>query len=91
MDEDKDKTPLPPITEPEAEPSTSEDKTRLISLTEASEIYGFNSDYLGQLARKGRLNAQKVGSMWVTTPQNIEAFIDSRQKRGRFRDDVSPT
>ena len=66
----------------------TDDKTRLISLAEASELYGFNPDYLGQLARRGRLIAQKVGSMWVTTPQNVEDFIASRQKRGSFRDDI---
>jgi hypothetical protein len=86
MDNNNDKTPL--ITETESDSAANEDKTRLISLTEASESYGFNPDYLGQLARRGRLVAQKVGSMWVTTPQNVEDFIASRQKRGSFRDDI---
>ena len=86
MDEDKDKTP--PITESEAEPSTSEDKTRLISLPEAANLYGFHPEYLNQLARKGRLEAQKIGKMWVTTPENVEQYIVSRQKRGAYRDDI---
>lgn len=66
----------------------TDDKNRLISLPEAAELYGFNPDYLGQLARKGRLKAQKVGNSWVTTPYDVEVFILSRQKRGSFRDDV---
>lgn len=66
----------------------SKDKSRLISLAEAAETYGFSQDYLGNLARKGRLKAQKVGSMWVTTPANIEAYIQSRQERGVYRDDI---
>jgi hypothetical protein len=70
--------------------SNQEDKTRLISLAEATELYGFNSDYLGQLARRGRLRAQKVGNSWVTTPQALEDFIASRKKRGSFRDDIQP-
>lgn len=64
------------------------DKNRLISLAEAAEVYGFNQDYLGNLARKGRLKAQKVGSMWVTTPADVEAYIQSRQDRGAYRDDI---
>jgi hypothetical protein len=66
----------------------TDDKTRLISLAEAAELYGFSQDYLGELARRGRLKAQKVGKFWITTPENVEDFIQSRQKRGVFRDDI---
>jgi hypothetical protein len=77
---------------PENKPSSlsgnQDDKTRLISLPEAAEIYGFNPDYLSQLARRGRLKAQKVGNSWVTTPADVEEFIKSREKRGVFREDI---
>ena len=63
-------------------------KDRLISLPEAAEIYGFSADYLGHLARKGRLKAQKVGNTWVTTPADIEVYIRSRKQRGLFREDI---
>lgn len=65
------------------------DKTRLISLSEAAEIYGFNANYLSNLASKGRLKAQKVGYFWVTTPQDVEEYIQSRKHRGVYRDDIS--
>lgn len=68
--------------------SNTDDKTRLISLPEAAELYGFNPRYLGELARKGRLKAQKVGDLWVTTPQNVEDYIRSRQKKGAFRNNI---
>jgi hypothetical protein len=64
------------------------DKTKLISLAEAADIYGFNPDYLGQLARRGRLKAHKIGNMWVTTLLDIETFIDSREHKGAFREDI---
>lgn len=64
------------------------DKTRLISLAEAAELYGFNQQYLAQLAQKGRLKAQKIGNIWVTTPQHMEEYVASRQKRGAYRDDI---
>ena len=67
---------------------TDEDKVRLISLPEAAELYGFSARYLGNLARRGRLKAQKVGDVWVTTPKNVEEYISSRHKRGVFRDDI---
>ena len=66
----------------------TDDKTRLISLPEAAELYGFNHRYLGNLARKGRLKAQKVGDVWITTPQDVEIYIASRHKRGAYRDDI---
>lgn len=69
--------------------STNDDKQRLISLAEAAKLYGFNPRYLAELAKKGRLSAQKIGNSYVTTPQNMEDYIQSRQKRGVFRDDIS--
>jgi hypothetical protein len=68
--------------------SAGDDKTRLISLKEASDIYGFDHRYLATLARKGRLKAKKIAGAWLTTPQDIEVFIESRQMRGAFRDDI---
>lgn len=68
--------------------SDTDDKTRLISLPEAAELYGFSLNYLGNLVRKGRLKAQKVGDRWITTPQDVEEFIASREKRGVYRDDI---
>jgi hypothetical protein len=66
----------------------TEDKARLISLAEASELYGFSYGYLRQLARRERLKAIKIGNSWVTTPANVEEYIRSRQKRGVYRDDI---
>ena len=86
MDENNDNTP--PIDKPESEPAAGEDKTRLISMPEAAELYGFHPIYLANLARRGRLNAQKVGATWVTTPKDVEDYIVSRQKRGVYRDDI---
>ena len=71
-------------------PNANEGKDRLISLAEASELYGFNADYLRQLILKGRLNAQKIGKFWVTTPTDVERYIRSRKRMGAFRDDIKP-
>ncbi|MBK8989529.1 MAG: helix-turn-helix domain-containing protein [Chloroflexi bacterium] len=66
----------------------TDDKTRLIGLAEAADLYGFNRDYLTQLAKKGRLKAEKIGNMWLTTPQNMEDYIRSRAPRGVYRSDI---
>jgi hypothetical protein len=65
------------------------DKNRLISLSEAAELYGFNRHYLAQLAQRGRLSAQKIGNSYATTPLAMEEYINSRQKRGVYRDDIA--
>ena len=67
-----------------------DDKTRLISLPEAAELYGFNPQYLSRLAKKGRLKAQKLADRWITTPKDVEDYIRSREKRGAYRDDIQP-
>ena len=61
---------------------------RWIPLSEASELYGFNHAYLATLARSGRLKAQKLGSIWVTTREAVETYIRSRKKVGVFREDI---
>ncbi len=68
--------------------SEPDDKTRLISLADAAAMYGFSRVYLSELAKKGRLKAQKLGNSWVTSPADMEDYIRSRQKRGVYRDDI---
>ena len=66
----------------------TDDKTRLISLAEASDLYGLSRVYLTQLAQKGRLKARKIANAWVTTPNDVEEYIRSRQRKGAYRDDI---
>ena len=64
------------------------DKSRAITLVEAAQLYGFSRNYLGNLVRKGRLKATKSGGTWLTTPADVEVFISSRKRRGKYRDDI---
>ena len=79
---------MPALSENEDTNGPTEDKTRLISLAEAAKMYGFNRNYLSELARRGRLKAQKIGSQWVTTRADVEEYIRSREPRGAYRDDI---
>lgn len=65
-----------------------EDKTRLISLADAAAMYGFSHVYLKQIAQKGRLKAQKIGGVWLTTPKDMDDYVQSRQHRGAYRQDI---
>ncbi|HEX7045904.1 MAG TPA: helix-turn-helix domain-containing protein [Burkholderiales bacterium] len=60
-------------------------KDDLLTLSQAAEAYGFSSDYLRRLAEKGRLRARKLGRNWLTTAQDMEAFIESREPRGVYK------
>lgn len=64
------------------------DKDELISLAEAARRYGFSQRYLSNLARRGRLKAIKIARNWLTTPADVEEYIRSRERRGRYRDDI---
>lgn len=68
--------------------SNEEDKNRLISLPDAAEAYGFSADYLRQLIHKGRLKGRKIGPIWTTTLADLEDYIESRKKRGVYREDI---
>jgi len=57
----------------------------LLTLSEAAATYGFSGDYLRRLAEKGRLKARKLGRNWLTTSDDMKAFIESREPRGVYR------
>jgi hypothetical protein len=42
-----------------------------LSLAQAAQMTGYHQDYLGQLARAGKLPAQKIGRNWVTTIEAV--------------------
>jgi len=60
-------------------------KDQLLTLTQAGKRYGYSSDYLRRLAEKGRLTAQKIGHTWITTADDVETFLESREPRGLYK------
>ncbi len=60
-------------------------KDQLLTLTQAGKRYGYSSDYLRRLAEKGRLAAHKVGHAWLTTADDVETFLESRERRGVYK------
>jgi hypothetical protein len=52
-----------------------EDNNRLISLKEASKMTPYSSEYLGLLVRKGKIEGQKLGGKWMTTPNAVDFYL----------------
>lgn len=47
----------------------------LLSLAEAAQISGYHQDYLGALARQGKLHAVKVGRNWTVSRGALNEFL----------------
>jgi len=60
-------------------------KDELISLSQAAELYDLSTSYLRELAIRGRLQAKKYGSQWLTTLGDIESYIKSRKVTGLYK------
>ncbi len=69
--------------------SSADPGSELISLPEAARRYGLSPKTLRLLAQKGRLKAKKMGRDWFTTPEDVQAYLSSRMKTGRFRTDIT--
>ncbi len=63
----------------------AKNKDDLLTLSQAAENYGYSGDYLRRLAEKGRLKARKLGRNWLTTSDDMQTFIESRERRGVYK------
>lgn len=45
----------------------------------------YNADYIGQLARKGKIDAYKEGKEWYTTSAAIKAYMQKRKRNRKPR------
>jgi excisionase family DNA binding protein len=62
--------------------------SELITLKEAAEYSELSYAYLRQIARSGRLKAQKFGNVWLTTRAHVDEYIRTRKKTGFYREDI---
>jgi hypothetical protein len=70
-----------------------EDLKKVISLSQASKITGYHSDYLSALIRKGEIEGEKIGGNWFTTEEAIKDYIFKqkvRHKKFALLDFLSP-
>jgi hypothetical protein len=66
------------------DPKTFNEPER-ISTKHASLMSGYNTDYLGQLCRSGRLDCRMVGSTWFITKESLRQHIDSVVKEKKAK------
>ena len=64
------------------------DDAAFLSLAQASVLTGYHQDYLGFLARAGKLEAHKIGRNWVTTKAAIEKFEKGVKDKTAFRENL---
>lgn len=48
-----------------------------ISSRRAAETTGYAQDYIGQLARTGQIDAQRVGGLWYISLESLESYKDT--------------
>ena len=53
----------------------------LISLSEAAAFCGLTHEHLSLLARRGKLEARKIGRDWLTTRAAVEEYMGDAAKR----------
>jgi hypothetical protein len=58
-----------------------ENLKKVISLSQASKITGYHSDYLSALIRKGEMKGKKIGGSWFTTEDEIKNYIFKQKVR----------
>ncbi len=56
---------------------------KVISLSQASKISGYHSDYLSALIRKGEMQGRKIGGNWFTSEEEIRNYIFKQETRNK--------
>ncbi len=54
---------------------------RLISLREAAALSGLSHAHLRWLARKGKLQATRMGRDWFTTEKAVDLYLNNEEVR----------
>ena len=76
--------PQPPAYVPsaaESEASMSFDGKEFISASNAAKLTGYHQDYVGQLARSGKIASKQLGNRWFV---DREALIDHKNEKDRL-------
>ena len=57
----------------------------LIPLKELAQLFGLDNNYLGQLARSGKIEATKRGAFWYASREAIQSYLREAQEQPRGR------
>lgn len=64
-------------------PLRTESGRTLLSTREASELSGLTHTHLGDLARRGIVDAQRVGHFWMVYEDALKAYLATPKRAGR--------
>lgn len=65
--------------------SLAETKEQLLTLKEAAEFSPYSAEYLNLLARKGKINARKIGRDWLITKTDLFEYLKKQQTESKSR------
>jgi len=57
----------------------------LIPTKAASELSGYNADYLARLCRENKIQGTQVGRSWLINRASLEAFVKAQEEKKRER------
>lgn len=60
-------------------------KEQLLSLKDAATFTPYSAEYLNLLARKGKINAQKIGRDWLITKPDLFDYLKKQQTESQSR------
>ena len=65
-------------------------KQGYLTLKEAAKLAGYSSDYIGQLIRAGKIRGEQVysGVAWMTTKDEIQAYLDDKSRSVSTKNDA---
>ena len=73
------------LVENQEKPSTDPLKdltSKLISVTQASQISGLTVSYIRRLLRQGTIDGVKVGHNWLTTEKAVRQYLEKEHRPG---------
>jgi excisionase family DNA binding protein len=53
----------------------SNPENKMLSLAEAAKLTPYTKEYLGLLARQGKIGATKIGKDWRVTPKALKEYM----------------
>jgi len=68
--------------------TVSADNKKFISTKEASILIGRTSDYVGRLAREGKIPASRIGRAWVVEKEGLLSFFDLKEASKEIKKEI---
>ncbi len=56
-----------------------------ITTAEASELSGYNPEYIREMIRQGRIKGRKYFVIWQVSRSSMLAYLEEQEKRGEKR------